>query len=249
MSPETHLHSIALSILEVGKPAKMSGKRSLFATHRELVGQAVKITCKHHKSFSQQQSMAMSQHKISLLSRWELLPLKKKKKKVLTFWRANKCKIFRLKRRPSLKGQDSVHIHPYSDGQSGEYSTVWIRHQEIPLMELTWHYPELVNPITGKKILLKTQNKYFTSFCAFALPPQTNTTFLWGAIIILIQISHLSLTLPRMGSRRSKTWWKRRNHSQPSQPLKKQWCWALGSPSAAQAVALRNQVQLLSGQN
>lgn len=37
-SPETHLCSIALSVLEAGKSAKMSRKRTLLATHRELTG-------------------------------------------------------------------------------------------------------------------------------------------------------------------------------------------------------------------
>lgn len=166
--------------------------------------------------------MAMSHHTTSLLSVWELLPLKKKKKEeVLSFWRANKCKIFRLRRRPSLKGQDSVHIQtPYSGGQSSEYPTVWISIRKSPLRNWPDTIQNWSNPITGKIILLKPQNNYFPSFSAFALPPQINTLFLWGAIIILIQISHLSLTFPRMGSRRSKTWWKRRNHCPPSQTFK-----------------------------
>lgn len=102
---------------------------------------------------------------------------------------------------------------------------------------------------TGKKILLKTQNKYFTSFCAFALPPQTNTIFLWGAIIILIQISHVSLTLPRMGSRRSKTWWKRRNHSPPSQAFKEAVALSSGIPLSRAGSGFRKWVKLVSGQN
>lgn len=69
---------------------KVRGENIVWIPQGMLLGQAVKITCKHHRLLLQQQSLAMNHYTTISLSLWKLFPHFKKSNS----WclRINKCK-------------------------------------------------------------------------------------------------------------------------------------------------------------